>query len=235
MNSLLTLEDEFLFSCHKGLDCFNTCCRNINLYLTPYDIVRMKKRLGMDSLSFLHQYTIPLFMRAIGHPVVILKLNEDDEHTCPFVTPEGCGIYEDRPWSCRSYPLEPVATHHVQDFTIAQHAKCLGYNKESRITVKQWRESQKVAEHEAMNDLWAKITLHEQMNKIGVLDQRQRELFYLASFNIDQFRYSIIHDDLLHSYQALNPDMHTSIQHDDVALMKLAFSWLETALFSNPK
>ena len=37
----------FHFRCYKGIDCFNACCRSIDIMLTPYDILRLKQHLGM--------------------------------------------------------------------------------------------------------------------------------------------------------------------------------------------
>ena len=47
------------FRCHKDIDCFNACCKNIDIMLTPYDILRLKQRLGITSTEFLRQYTEP--------------------------------------------------------------------------------------------------------------------------------------------------------------------------------
>ena len=33
--------------------CFTRCCRNIDILLTPYDVIRMKNRLGITSTEFL--------------------------------------------------------------------------------------------------------------------------------------------------------------------------------------
>ncbi|MCK7582709.1 MAG: hypothetical protein MZV65_48870 [Chromatiales bacterium] len=41
------------FRCRKGIDCWNKCCSNIDISLTPYDILRLKKRLGITSTEFL--------------------------------------------------------------------------------------------------------------------------------------------------------------------------------------
>ena len=38
--------DTFKFSCHKGIKCFTACCSDTNIILGPYDIHRLKKRLG---------------------------------------------------------------------------------------------------------------------------------------------------------------------------------------------
>ena len=39
-------DSRFKFKCHKDVKCFTKCCRGINIILTPYDIIRMKNRLG---------------------------------------------------------------------------------------------------------------------------------------------------------------------------------------------
>ena len=38
-------------------------------------------------------------------PVVLLKMNEDERRSCPFVSEDGCQVYEARPAACRMYPL----------------------------------------------------------------------------------------------------------------------------------
>ncbi len=44
----LSLDDTIQFNCHKGIACFNKCCQQIDLTLAPYDIVRLKNRLGIE-------------------------------------------------------------------------------------------------------------------------------------------------------------------------------------------
>ena len=36
------------FQCRKGIACWNACCSNIDISLTPYDIVRLKQRFNME-------------------------------------------------------------------------------------------------------------------------------------------------------------------------------------------
>ena len=54
----MTLDDTFKFACHDKISCFNQCCRDVNIFLTPYDIIRLKNRLGMTSEEVLKKYTI---------------------------------------------------------------------------------------------------------------------------------------------------------------------------------
>jgi Fe-S-cluster containining protein len=73
--------------------------------LTPYDIIRLKKRLHLSSGAFLDRHTTVSTDRLSGLPVVKLKMQTDETRRCPFVSPGGCVIYEDRPGACRLYPL----------------------------------------------------------------------------------------------------------------------------------
>ena len=51
-------DDRFKFACRPGISCFNMCCGDVNIFLSPYDVLRMKKRLGMKSGDFLEKYTL---------------------------------------------------------------------------------------------------------------------------------------------------------------------------------
>ena len=48
--------DTFSFHCHSGVSCFNQCCRNLNLFLYPYDVLRLKHRLDISSDQFLDTF-----------------------------------------------------------------------------------------------------------------------------------------------------------------------------------
>ena len=102
----LSLGSKFQFECHKGIKCFTDCCRGIDIMLTPYDILTMRKKLGLTSDEFLAEFTTPQLLEKGELPVVTLRLLDDERKSCPFVdNKEGCAIYEDRPTTCRYYPL----------------------------------------------------------------------------------------------------------------------------------
>ena len=69
-----TLKAAFQFRCHKDIACFTKCCSNINILLTPYDIIRMKKRLGISSEEFLEKYTTMELDEKSKQPLVRLKM-----------------------------------------------------------------------------------------------------------------------------------------------------------------
>ena len=98
-----------------GVSCFTLCCRGINIILTPYDIIQLKNRLDLSSHDFLAIYTEPHLLEKTDLPMVTLKLLDDDRESCPFVKDkQGCIIYEDRPTSCRYYPLGVATLQHKE-------------------------------------------------------------------------------------------------------------------------
>ena len=48
----LTRKSKMKFRCYPGIGCFTKCCSGIRINLTPYDIFRLKNRLGMSSSRF---------------------------------------------------------------------------------------------------------------------------------------------------------------------------------------
>lgn len=95
----LNADDKIQFNCHKGIACFNACCKNIDITLTPYDIVRLKNRLGMTSYEFLPTRTTRFDMDAHGVSGVKLRTQKGSS-ACQFLTEDGCSVYPDRPMAC---------------------------------------------------------------------------------------------------------------------------------------
>ncbi len=227
----LGVDDSFSFSCDSGLACFNKCCRDINLFLTPYDILRMKRRLGITSAEFLKTYTFPLFPEEIGHPVILLKMIPDETKNCPFVGEGGCMIYDDRPWSCRSFPLEPVSDSHPPIFGIVKRDFCLGFGKgRTTRTVRKWRETQNVALYEEMNEEWKKITHHEDFGSKNFLEGAYRDIFFLGSYNLDEFRNLVLQGDL-QRYFEIEKTVVKRIKASETELLRFAFKWMRCVLF----
>ena len=75
----LSEKSKFCFKCHPGVPCFNDCCGDVNIFLTPYDILRLRKNLGITTEEFLKKYTISPFDKNLKYPVVMLKMEENEK------------------------------------------------------------------------------------------------------------------------------------------------------------
>ncbi|MDE7065194.1 MAG: YkgJ family cysteine cluster protein, partial [Desulfovibrionaceae bacterium] len=98
--------ETFVFACNESVPCFNRCCAELTLPLTPYDVLRLRRHMNnIDSEVFLQTYAEVRTFPETGFPLPLLKMQEGPGAPCPFVTPGGCSLYEDRPGACRTYPL----------------------------------------------------------------------------------------------------------------------------------
>ena len=136
-------KDPFQFECHAGVSCFTECCARLRLLLTPYDILRIKNRLNIFSDQFLEQYTETLFDYHARFPMVKLSMKKDEGHRCPFVTDKGCSIYEDRPESCRLYPIGRASAlvdreaETREKYFIVSEAHCRGFKEKKQWTLQE--------------------------------------------------------------------------------------------------
>ena len=101
----LSWDSRFHFNCHSELACFNQCCQNPTVILKPYDILRLRKRLGITSTEFLERYTTKVLEDKSRLPLVMLDIDREEGTGCPFLEAVGCGVYEDRPGACRLFPV----------------------------------------------------------------------------------------------------------------------------------
>lgn len=227
---LLKPDDKFRFSCHKGLKCFTDCCRKVDLFLTPYDIFRTKNGLGLSSDEFLSKYT-GYVIGDWGLPVVFLKMGDDEEHSCPFVSESGCEIYEDRPWSCRSFPLKPEISKKTdatgkEFYSLINEPKCLGYHEDKEWTVKEWKKDQGVDIYNEMEALFKEIAQSESVVGDKIVNEDIRRMFYMACYDLDRFKRFVFESKFLDVFDIGKKDLK-KIKKDEVELLKFAFKWVK--------
>ena len=155
--------DPFMFSCHAGVRCFTVCCKNVDMILYPYDIIRLKTVLAVSSSEFLQRYTRLVQGDNPYFPTVMLKVRDDEEKSCPFLSADGCSVYLDRPSACRMYPLEravdrtPDKHRSREYYFLVKHSYCYGHEETSTYTVREWVRDQRLDEYNVMNELWTEI------------------------------------------------------------------------------
>lgn len=230
-------ENRFRFSCHKGVKCFTRCCRGINIILTPYDIVRLKNRLGMTSGEFLAVYTVPQLLEKTDLPVVTLKLLDDEEESCPFVKEEGCMVYEDRPTTCRYYPLGVASLSHKEEadgegfYFFVNEPHCLGFEEEKEQSVAEWRKDQGVDLHDEINAGWTDLVVRKRSFPKNVqLTEQSKKMFFTTSYDIDQFREFVFNSSFLSLYDIDDEEIER-IREDEIALLNFGFRWMKWVFY----
>ncbi|MCP4692814.1 MAG: YkgJ family cysteine cluster protein [Desulfobacterales bacterium] len=230
-------EGKFSFKCHKDVKCFTKCCRGIRITLTPYDIVRLKNRMGISSDEFLKVYTEPQLLEKTDLPMVTLRLLDDEQESCPFVKDEGCIVYEDRPSTCRYYPLGVGSLAHKEDaddedfFFFVNEPHCLGFEEKKEWKVKDWRKDQGVDIHDEINAEWTDLVVRKRSFPPNVkLSEKSKKMFFMASYNIDKFREFVFESSFL-SVHEVDPETVKKIKEDEIALLEFGLKWLMWVFF----
>lgn len=241
----LTLDSHIKFRCHPGVRCFTACCGGIKIVLTPYDILQLTKRLEIPAHDFLHTYTLPTYLEKTDMPGVMIKLREDD-NKCPFVTPEGCTVYTDRPTACRYYPVgmadfheggsrdadgkENTAAEEKFFFTVRED-HCKGFEEDKEWTVREWRKDQGVDVRDEMNKEWLRLVMRRKSFGLqATLSEQAKRMFFMASTDLATFRRFIFESSFLDTY-VLDDETIQKLKEDDVELMLFSFKYLAATLF----
>lgn len=229
-------DSRFKFACYKTLPCFTVCCANLNLVLTPYDVLRLKNSLKLSSKAFLERYTTCHVEQTNRVPLVKLKMNDDKNRSCPFVHRGGCSVYYDRPGACRIYPLGRAASkihegHKAGEYYfMVKEPHCLGFNEEKEWTVQEWIKDQGLNEYNAMNDLFIDMVAGKYVKAISALSEQELQMFYMACYSLDEFRNFIFQSTFLDRFD-IKQDVIVQIKKSDIELMKFGCGWLQFSLF----
>jgi Fe-S-cluster containining protein len=241
MPEKLTLDSPLQFECHPGVSCFTACCHNIKIVLTPYDILILRKRLGIPAHEFIVNYTEPTYLERTDMPGVQIKLTEDKK-ACPFVTPEGCTVYEDRPTACRYYPVGMADFHEggsednetpkeEKFFFIVREPHCKGFEEPKKWTIREWRADQGVALRDEMNKEWLRLIMRRKSHGFQAsLAEAAKRMFFMASTDLDHFRKFIFESSFLDTYE-VDQETLDKLKTDDVELMLFSFKYLANTLF----
>ncbi|MHB8623834.1 MAG: YkgJ family cysteine cluster protein [Sulfuricaulis sp.] len=233
----LGVDDKIQFRCHQGIACFNKCCENINIMLTPYDILRLKNRLGITSTEFLNNHATVFEMDAHGLPGIRM-LTKPGSAACQFLTPEGCGVYQDRPAACRYYALG-ATTMRAKDspveedfYFLVKEEHCLGHNEPRTLTVREYRQEQGVEIYDEMTRAWRQIILKKRSSgpTVGAPSAKSMELFYLASYDLDNFRVFVA-SPFFHDVYDIDPSYFQKLLSDELELLMFAARYLKQVLF----
>lgn len=232
-------DSKFRFKCHKEVACYTKCCRDINVVLTPYDIIRLKGRLQLASEEFLRLYTIPQLLEKTDLPMVTLRMLDDDLKSCPFVREDGCIVYEDRPTTCRYYPVGVASLSHKAEagdegfYFFVNEPHCLGFAEDQEWTVSEWRKDQGVDIHDEINAEWTDLVVRKRSFPSNVkLTEESKKMFFLASYNIDQFRQFVFESSFLDRYE-VDPETVAKIKADEIALLEFGLQWLKSVLYKD--
>jgi len=224
--------DIFYFACHPGVRCFTDCCRQLELALTPYDILRLKRETKLDSTSFLDQYVIQEQEAEDVFPRFYLTMVDDGQASCAFVSDKGCTVYPGRPGACRAYPMGRAAIRQEDNaidefFVLLKEPHCHGFEEQEKQDSDKYSAGQGLLEYNKFNDSVATILQHEKIRGGLQLNQQQIGSFVLALYNLDSFRKQL-EEGRLPASEKYDATAHK----EDEQLLLFGVEWLRGELFT---
>ena len=214
--------DTFTFGCHHGVPCFTDCCRMLELTLTPYDVLRLRKATGLTSRELLEQYIITEQDPGEPFPRFYLTMVDDGRASCIFVSPQGCTIYSHRPSACRAYPLGRAAVKAdngaiLEHFVIMKETHCRGFLESAQQTPLQYSVDQELIAYNSYNDAVAQILQHDLIRQGLIPSKKDIDLFILTLYDLDTFRETLMEDNL--KLKILSKAEKDTLQSDEELLL----------------
>jgi Fe-S-cluster containining protein len=231
-------DETFSFRCHRQIACFNRCCRNLNLFLYPYDVLRLKNALGVSSDQFLDRYVDVVLRSDNFFPEVLLRMSENAEKSCPFVLETGCAVYPDRPDTCRLFPMELGILYDAAGggnkrlYFFRPPDFCLGPTEPSPWTASRWAADQETETYHQMTIRWAELKRLFQTDPWGTEGPQgpRAKMAFMAAYNIDRFRDFVFDSSFLKRYK-VKAEIVEAIKDDDLHLLRFGFDWIKFFLW----
>lgn len=239
-------DDTFRFRCHRGVSCWNQCCHGADITLTPNCVLRLSKHLGLKPAEFLVQYTVPAEWEKASLPVAKLRMSgADGKGACPFMGEEGCTVYEDRPATCRYYPMglasvKPKGADEKEDFFfLVREPHCCGHQDSLEQSVGEFRQAQGLPEYDEVNRGWMDILMKMASWRVlgGPWGEEAKpavkRMFFMVSTDVEALRRFVFETRFLDTYD-IDPAALEILKTDDHEMLRLGFDWMKNVMFHEP-
>ena len=234
----LSESSKICFDCYPGISCFNACCKQADITLTPYDVLRMKNHLGMSSSDFLKSHTVPFQMDGHGTPGIKMRTTDNDP-VCLFMDEgTGCRIYADRPTACRYYPMAHLTSRRSdefedkQSFAIVREPHCKGHEENREITVADYRKEQQVGDFDEFNREFYQLILKKKSAgpAIGKPSDTSFHFYFMVCYDTDRFK-AFLQAPNFRAVYAIDDAEFDVLICDEYARLKFGFRLLRQVLF----
>ena len=230
--------DTFRFACHPEVPCFNACCSDLTLMLTPYDALRLRRALGVSPSDLINHFASRFVAPDTGFPMLHLKMREERQKRCPFVSPQGCKVYGNRPGACRTYPLGR-ATKGGRDggpseegFFLVREEHCQGFAEGPLWQPSEWIKDQGLATYNSVNDQFLPIITRQAPDANPQIIAQKMRMFFMACYDLENFRKFV--QGTRFSQLFVVPEMRLELAaSNDLELLRLGFDWLRFAIFGD--
>jgi Fe-S-cluster containining protein len=171
-------------------------------------------------------------------PVITLKMLSDEKKSCPFLTPGGCTVYEDRPNICRYYPVGMATLRNKESeggkdefYFLTKEDHCKGFEEDKEWTIAEWRKDQEADLYDDMNRGWMDVLIKKKSFGEKGFPDIKNKMFFMVSTDTDYFRAFVFESSFLEVYD-IPAERIEKLRTDDNELLRLSYEWLRSAMFA---
>ncbi|MFH7319007.1 YkgJ family cysteine cluster protein [Desulfurivibrio sp. D14AmB] len=228
-------KEQFAFDCGPDLSCFTECCRALDLVLTPYDVLRLRRNLGISSDEFLERYAVVEASEDEAFPLVFLAMVDDGRASCPFVAASGCTVYQDRPAACRAYPLgrglrlTGCGGRKIQElFVLVREPHCRGFELDRKKDAASWMDGQGLTAYNRVSDALLPLLRHPRILQGWRPTPAQKAQYLEALYQLEQLQAQLLAGEAARLVAA-DPQGRSATELatlDEMELLLVAIDWL---------
>jgi Fe-S-cluster containining protein len=197
-------------------------------------VLQLRQGLGISADTFLAEYVDVVMRKGNFFPDVLLRMSDKEDRACIFSDVSGCRVYKDRPYTCRTFPVEYGLQYHTESRKpeligfFRPPAFCLGRQETHDWTLQTWSGDQGALKHQQMSRKWSEVKHLFQKDPWGREGPHgnRAKMAFMTSYNMDAFRVFVFESSLLKRYK-IKADLLKKIQRDDVELMLFGFDWIK--------
>jgi hypothetical protein len=228
--------ERFCFRCAPENPCFNACCADLTLQLTPFDALRLRRGLGLDSKTFLDEYAQLAVSQETGWPLLLLRMAEVEGSPCPFVTPEGCSVYPHRPGPCRTYPVGRAMRRgedgsFTEAFYLVREPHCQGFEREAEWDTTSWCADQGLEPDFLFNEVYGRL-LAKVMDLGRPIPPKFANMAIMALYQPDGFQKFLSRGDVFETF-GVPAERREAILADEEEALMFGTEWLTAILFKD--
>jgi len=181
---LKKLSNDFNFACQRTA----CCCQKMEIFLNPYDILKIAETLKLSTTKVINKYITFLEDRETNLFRPILK--DARKEACAFNTDKLCIIHQNRPLSCRLFPLARING----ELKLQKINFCEGLKVQHKVKLADYIKEDDGIEYFAMADLY-----HEKYKVLKKLKKEiLRDKYFQNLLNILLYDFEYFYGDDLH-------------------------------------
>ena len=170
-----------------------------------------------------------------GMPGIKMRTTDVDPASLFMDEEKGCTVYEDRPTSCRYYPVAILSSRKSDEcrYALIEEPHGMGHKEDRQINVADYREEQKVEDFDLHNRGYYQLILKKKSAGplIGQPSPTSFQFFFMVCYDTDRFKEFLQSKNFRNIYN-LADEEYKDILNDAIKRLEFGYRLLRQVLYA---